>query len=39
MKAREFGVPTELCNENVVLCKRCEEPIAFARSVRELYEQ
>jgi len=32
MKAKDFGAPPELGDENVVLCKRCGEPIAFAKS-------
>ena len=31
MKAKDFGAPEEFWNENVVLCKRCGEPIAFAK--------
>ena len=31
MKAKDFGAPEEFWNENVVLCNRCGEPIAFAK--------
>ena len=31
MKAKDFRAPEEFWNENVVLCNRCGEPIAFAK--------
>ena len=31
MKAKEFGAPEELWNENISFCNRCGEPIAFAK--------
>ena len=31
MKAKDFGAPEELWNENVAICKRCGKPIAFAK--------
>ena len=31
MKAKDFGAPEELWNENIAICKRCGKPIAFAK--------
>lgn len=31
MKAKDFGAPEELWNEDVALCKRCGKPICFAK--------
>jgi len=30
-KAKDFGAPPELGNENVTFCKRCGKPICFAK--------
>ena len=31
MKAKDFGAPEELWNENVAICKRCGKPICFTK--------
>ena len=31
MKAKEFGAPKELWNENVAICRYCGGPIVFAK--------
>ena len=32
MKAKDFGAPPELWNENVAICKRCGKPVCFAKN-------
>ena len=32
MKAKDFGAPEELWNENVAICKRCGKPVCFAKN-------
>ncbi len=31
MKAKEFGAPEELWDEDITFCKRCGKPIVFAK--------